>query len=97
MKPYVEAVKAQLPELRAGFTVLADFSGMDSMDVDCVTGLTRIMDACRAHGVAKVIRIIPDPNKDIGLTMLGIVHYRGSRVHVVTCHTAAEAEQLLPA
>ena len=97
MKPGVEALKALLPELRPGFTVLADFSGMDSMDLDCVTGLTKIMDACRTHGVAKVIRIIPDPNKDIGLTMLGIVHYRGSRVHAVTCHSLAEAEKLLPA
>jgi hypothetical protein len=87
-------VKAVLAKMRPGFTVLTDLSGLEAMDLECVPDLTRQMDAFRAKGVATVIRIIPDPSKDIGLNILAIVHYRRG-VHVVTCQTAAEAEHVL--
>jgi hypothetical protein len=54
------------------------------------------MDLFVLHGIAKVIRIIPDPDKDIGLKLLSIVHYRG-RVPTLTCKTRAEAERELAA
>jgi hypothetical protein len=95
MKVYLETVRAALPKLRPGFTLLTDLTVMESMELDCVTDLTKIMDLCRSHGIATVIRIIPDPTKDIGLMMLGIVHYRGRRVRVVTCRNAAEAQRAL--
>jgi hypothetical protein len=41
-----------------------------------------------------VVRIIPDPSKDIGLNILSIVHYRGT-VQVITCETALEAWRVL--
>ena len=94
MKAGVEGVKALLAKMRPGFTVLTDLSGLDSMDLDCVPDLTRQMDAFRAKGVATVVRIIPDPRKDIGLNILAIVHYRRG-VRVVTCQTAAEAEHAM--
>jgi len=94
MEKCVAAFKALLSSMRSGFTVLADLTRLDSMELDCVTGITQIMDACRVHGVGTVVRIIPDPSKDIGLNILGIVHYRGG-VRVVTCNSSGEAERML--
>jgi len=94
MKRCLEAVETALPKMRPGFTVLTDLSGLDSMDLDCVSDLTKAMDAFRAKGVATVVRIIPDPSKDIGFNILAIVHYRRG-VRVVTCQNAEEAARVL--
>jgi hypothetical protein len=95
MKLCAETMRAALAKMRPGFTLLTDLTATDSMELDCVTNLTKIMDLCRTHGIGTVVRIIPDPAKDIGHNMLGIVHYRGRRVRVVTCRTAAEAQRVL--
>lgn len=82
-----------LEQMRPEFTVMVDFSGLDTMALDCVPYLTRIMDLCKARGLGTVIRVIPDPAKDIGLNILSLIHYRGE-VRIITCTTLAEAEQL---
>lgn len=78
----------------AGFVLVTDFTGLEQMDLECVRPITRVMDQCLAAGIAKVVRIIPDPEKDIGLKLLSLVHYRG-RVPTVTCATREEAEREL--
>jgi hypothetical protein len=83
-----------LPQMRTGFAVLTDLSGLDSMELGCAPHLTRIMDLCKTRGVGLVVRIIPDPAKDIGLNILSLTHYRG-QVKIVTCGTLAEAERAL--
>ncbi len=87
-------VERVLPQTRAGFTVLTDLSAIDSMDLDCVSHLTRIMDLCRAKGIGTVVRVIPDPDKDIGFNILSIIHYRRG-VRIATCETLAEAERMV--
>lgn len=87
-------VERALRQLRPGFTVLTDLSGLDSMDLDCVPSLTKIMDLCRANGVATVVRIVPDPAKDIGFNILSIIHLRRG-VRIVTCATLEEAGRIL--
>jgi|GEM_PF-1963540 len=94
MKGVTERAGAILSKVRPGFTVLTDLSGLNSMELDCVPDLTGMMDRFKAKGVGTVVRIIPDPSKDIGFNILAIVHYRRG-VHVVTCETAAEAERIL--
>ena len=49
-----------------------------------------IMDLCNEHGVKKVIRIVPNPLHDFGLTGMSHFHY-GSGVKVVTCRNLDEA------
>jgi hypothetical protein len=44
--------------------------------------------------VGTVVRIIPDPTKDIGLNILSVVHLRNG-VRVLTLRDAAEAERVL--
>ena len=83
-----------LAELQPGFRVLADFSGLESMEVACAPQLARIMDLCNQRGVAMVTRVISDPHKDIGLNIMSLFHYaRG--VRIVTCATLEEATKVL--
>jgi hypothetical protein len=94
MKLAAEDAERQLPLLKPGFAVLADMTGLEAMDLDCAPHLSRIMDLCRAQGVSLVVRVIPDPSKDIGLNILSLIHYRG-KVRIVTCETLEEAERAL--
>jgi hypothetical protein len=52
------------------------------------------MDLCDQHGVGLVIRVIPDPAKDIGLNILSIFHYP-HHPRTVTCKAMNEAARLL--
>jgi hypothetical protein len=83
-----------LGQLRPGFSVLADMTALDLMELECVPHLTRMMDLFKASGVALVVRVMPDLHKDIGLNILSLIHYRGE-VRIITCATLAEAEQEL--
>jgi hypothetical protein len=64
------------------------------MDLTCVPYIKRMMDVCNKKGVELVVRVIPDPQKDIGLNILSLFHYR-RRVRIVTCQTLAEAKKVL--
>jgi hypothetical protein len=89
-----EKVMDLLPHMRRGFTFLADLSSLESMELDCVAAITGIMDACNASGIGTVVRIVPDPRKDIGLNILSIIHYRRG-VHVINCENSTEAERAI--
>lgn len=89
-----ERVAELLPKMSKGFTFLADLSEMESMGLDCMAGITKIMDACNAAGIGTVVRIIPDPRKDIGLNILSIIHYRRG-VNLLTFQNSAEAERAI--
>jgi len=83
-----------LPQMRKGFTFVANLSGLESMELDCMAGITGIMDACNSAGIGTVVRIVPDSRKDIGLNILSIIHYRRG-VHVLTFQNLAEAERAI--
>ena len=87
-------VGALLSGLQPGFRLLADLSRMDSMDPACESSIRRAMDLCNDKGVSQVVRVIPDPSKDIGLNIMSLFHYRRG-VRIITCETLDEAEQLL--
>lgn len=87
-------VKALLSDLCTGFWLLTDMSQMEVMDAACERHMGRIMDLCKAHGVGRIIRVIPDPTKDIGLNILTRFHYgRGARV--TTCKSLEQAGKLI--
>jgi hypothetical protein len=66
------------------------FSG----DVACAPSIERVMDLCQEHGIAEIIRIIPDPSRDIGLGIMSRFHY-GNSVRIFNCSTQEEAFNLL--
>lgn len=84
----------QLGELSPGFRLLADFSQLESMELDCTPELGRMMDSIGQAGVGLVVRVIPDKGKDIGMNILTVFHYR-HRPRVVTCKSLAEAAKAL--
>jgi len=83
-----------LQKMRPGFRLLTDLSGLDRMDLACVPAIKRMMDLCDRAGVELVVRVIPDPRKDIGLNILSLFHYR-KLVRIVSCETLNEAQKLL--
>jgi len=52
------------------------------------------MDLLNKQGVSTVVRVIPDPRKDIGFNILSLFHYRPD-VQIVTCETLEEAMKVL--
>ena len=94
VEAHARSVGTEVQRLGAGFTMVSDLTELESMDIDCVPYVTRIMDLCFAAGIGKVVRIIPDPDKDIGMNLLSIVHYRG-KVPTITVESRADAEQVL--
>ena len=90
----LERVKALLPRLAPGFWLLSDLSALESMELACEPDIDQMMDACNRAGVQKVIRIVPDPTKDIGLGIMSLFHY-GPQVRIVTCSNLEEAKCIL--
>ncbi len=88
------AIEAGLTTLRPGFRLLTDLTGLESMDVACAPHIERVMDLCNRQGVHMVIRVVPRPEKDIGLRIMSRFHYRPS-VQILTCETLSQAEEIL--
>jgi anti-anti-sigma regulatory factor len=86
----VEEVGVAIADIRPGFRVLVDLTNLESMDLACAPYLGSLMDLCVAKQVEHVIRVIPDPRKDIGLNIMSSIRY-GSKVRVTVCETLAEA------
>jgi hypothetical protein len=90
----LEEMRLALERVERGFRLLADLTGLRSMDVLCAPHIERAMDICNGKGVSDVVRIIPDPRKDIGMQIMSYFHYGGD-VCIVTCESAEEAAMIL--
>jgi hypothetical protein len=89
-----EDMTAELGVLSPGFRYLADFSQLDSMGLDCVPEIGRVMELLDRAGASLTVRFMPDPGKDIGMNILTIFHYP-KHLKVVTCQTLAEVAKAL--
>ena len=87
-------VRLALTNLESGFRLIVDLTELQTMEVACSPLIANIMEICNAAGVADVIRIIPDPTRDIGLQILSFFHY-GTEVYIRTCASTAEAFEML--
>ena len=83
-------VREMMKEITPGFRVLTDFRWLERMDPAAAVPLAEIMDALAEKDVAAVVRVIPDPHKDIGLNILSRFHY-GPQIKLVTFDSLAEA------
>jgi hypothetical protein len=90
----LEEMRLALERVGRGFRLLADLTALQSMDVLCAPHIESAMDLCNGKGVSDVVRIIPDPRKDIGMQIMSYFHYGGD-VRVVTCETLDQATKLL--
>jgi hypothetical protein len=90
-QPDLEALMA---ELSPGFRVLVNLSELETMDLECMTEIGRIMELIDRSGVGLIVRVIPDPAKDIGLNIFSIFHYP-HHPQIATCKSMTEAGELL--
>ena len=90
----VARVREKLEEISPGFVALVDFRWLESMSAAAAPFVAEIMDAFMARGVSAVVRVMPDPHRDIGLNILSSFHY-GSEVRLMTFQTLADAIQAL--
>jgi anti-anti-sigma regulatory factor len=91
-----EDLRVEITKIKPGFRLLVDLTDLQSMDVSCAPHIRDIMDMCNQNGVAGVVRIIPDPKRDIGLQIMSYFHYSGD-VHIVTCDSLSDATNALAA
>ena len=89
-----EEIQNLLADLPPGFRLLADLSQVEFMDPECATEIGRTMELFDQAGVGLIVRVIPDPAKDIGLNIFSIFHYP-NRPQIATCKTMTEASELL--
>jgi anti-anti-sigma regulatory factor len=94
MQHSLKEIEAGLAKLQPGFRLLGDLTELESMDISCAPFLEKVMDMCNEKGVATVVRVIPDPRRDIGLQIMSYFHY-GSGVRLVTCETLVQAAEVL--
>jgi anti-anti-sigma regulatory factor len=90
----LEDLTTQLAGLLPGFRYLVDLTQLEFMGLDCMAELGRMMEFIGQAGVGLVVRVIPDPSKDIGMNILTVFHYP-HRLRVVTCRNLAEATKTL--
>ena len=89
-----QELRVLLADQKTGFCLLTDLSGLESMALACGEYIKRVMDFLDEKGVNRVVRVIPDPRKDIGLNIMSLFHYRPG-VRIVTCETMEEAMSVL--
>jgi anti-anti-sigma regulatory factor len=89
-----EDVAAIMADLSPGFHVLTDLGRLDSLSVDCAGEIGKVMEMCDQKGIGSVLRVIPDPRKDIGMNILAHFHYRHPPP-TITCANMIEAAKAL--
>ncbi len=77
-----------------GFNLLVDLTAVESMDRGIHGTIKKAMDLFNVRGVAKIVRVIPDPGKDIGLNIMSVFHYESS-VRILTVSSRQEAWERL--
>jgi hypothetical protein len=56
--------------------------------------IASVMDLCMTRQVEHVVRVIPNPQKDIGLNIMSYFHF-GSKIRVTNCENLADAMRRL--
>jgi len=90
----IEDARLLLAELSPGFRSLVDLSRVEAIELECVEPIGQLMDLVDKSGVGQIVRVIPDPTKDIGMNILSVFHYL-SRPEFITCNTMTEAGRQL--
>jgi len=90
----LEKLRALLDNRRSAFRLLTDLTELESMDLACRPHIDSAMDLCNRHGVQKIVRVVPDPHKDIGFGIMALFHY-GRQVRIITCESRDEAMAIL--
>ena len=81
-----------LPKLGKGFKLLTDLSRAQFVDPNIQELVKRTMDLLNDQGVREIIRVIPDPERDIGFNIMSLFHYsKDVKIHTVEFREEADA------
>jgi hypothetical protein len=94
MRRCAEEIRVRTSQMQPGFRVLVDMTDLESMDYAGSPYIGSIMDLCVAKQVEHVVRVIPNPRKDIGMNIMSYLRY-GSKVKVTICENLADAMEQL--
>ena len=94
MRRCAEEIGVTASKIRPGFRVLVDMTDLQSMDSAGAPYIGSIMDLCVIKQVEHVVRVIPDPHKDIGLNIMSYFRY-GSKIRVTICENLVDAMRRL--
>src|SRR5260370_19526687 len=94
MRRCAEEIGVTVSKMRPGFRLLSDMTYLESMDFAGAPSIGSVMDLCVTKQVEHVVRVIPDPRKDIGLNIMSYFHY-GSKIRVTICENLADAMRRL--
>ena len=89
-----EEMEMLMTNLQSGFRLMTDWSHMNAITPECAAEIGKIMELADQKGVGFVVRVIPDPSKDIGLNILSRFHY-SRKIRTVACANMIEAAELL--
>jgi len=93
-RKWSEQVIGWVAEMQPGFQLLADLTTLELMENACAPFIAKVMDHCNEKGVRKILRVIPDPRKDIGLKILSLFHYDRD-VRIATFENLADAQKAI--
>jgi hypothetical protein len=94
VKEAAKRVREIVGDIAPGFRALTDYRWLESMETAAAQYIAEMMDVLASKGVSSVVRVVPDPHKDIGLNILSQFHY-GPAIQVMTFETLADALQSL--
>jgi hypothetical protein len=92
VKEAAKRVREMVGDMAPGFRALTDYRWLEKMETGAAQHIAEIMDMFASRGVSSVIRVVPDPHKDIGLNILYKFHY-GPAIQVMTFESLADAVQ----
>ena len=90
VKQAVTEVRTALQGVAPGLRALIDFRWLDSIRPSAAPHIAEIMDLLAEKQLASVIRIIPDPGKDLALNILSRFRY-SDELPITTVKTLVEA------
>lgn len=92
----VELVRGLIAKAKPGFTIIADLGGLTHMDFECTKDLGVLMDIFNRAKVARICRVIPNPDVDIGWNILSRFHYDLKTVEIHTYPSFFQAMKATP-
>lgn len=90
MQRCLEETRAALADMDAGFDLLTNLTDLEVMEPACALFIESIMTHCQEREIGAAVRVIPDPAKDIGFTIMSRFHY-GSNVKFRTYDNLPDA------
>ena len=83
-------IEKVVPTPGKGFVLLVDFSLAETMEIAVKQQIEKAMELFSARGVTEILRVLPDPDMDIGFNIMSRSRYR-TDARILTLRSREEA------